>query len=60
MEGLDEERGNLLLMMNVDWFRPFKHSPYSAGMIYLVVQNLPRSLRFKVENVIIVGAIPGP
>ena len=47
-------------MMNVDWFRPFKHTTYSIGVIYLVVQNLPRSLRFKLENVIIVGAIPGP
>lgn len=52
--------GNLLLMMNVDWFRPFKHSTYSIGVIYLVVQNLPRSLRYKLENVIIIGVIPGP
>ena len=52
--------GNLLLMMNVDWFKPFEHSTYSAGVIYLVVQNLPRSLRFKLENIFIVGAIPGP
>ena len=55
-----EVPGNLLLMMNVDWFKPFEHSTYSAGVIYLVVQNLPRSLRFKLENIIIVGAIPGP
>ena len=33
--------GNLLLMMNVDWFKPFEHSTYSVGVIYLVVQNLP-------------------
>ena len=26
-----EVPGNLLLMMNVDWFRPFKHSTYSLG-----------------------------
>ena len=41
---------NLLLMMNVDWFRPFKHSTYSIGVIYLVIQNLPRSLRFKLQS----------
>ena len=36
--------GNLLLMMNVDWFKPFEPSTYSVGVIYLVVQILPRSL----------------
>ena len=52
--------GNLLLMMNVDWFKPFERLAYSIGVIYLVVQNLPRSLRFKLEKVIVVGLIPGP
>ena len=28
--------------------------------MYLVIQNLPRSIRFKAENVIIVSTIPGP
>ena len=52
--------GNLLLMLNVDWFQPFEHTQYSVGVIYLVVQNLPRALRFKPENIIIVSTIPGP
>ena len=52
--------GNLLLMLNVDWFKPFKHTVYSVGVIYLVIQNLPRAVRFKPENIIIVGTIPGP
>ncbi len=52
--------GNLLLMLNIDWFRPHKHTTYSVGVLYLVVQNLPRTLRFKPENIIIVGTIPGP
>ena len=51
---------NLALMMNVDWFQPFKHSPYSVGVIYLALMNLPRSERVKRENVIIAGIIPGP
>lgn len=51
---------NLALMVNIDWFSPYKHSPYSVGAIYLVVTNLPRSERFKKENVILVGLIPGP
>ena len=55
-----EVPGNLLLMLNVDWFRVYKHSSYSIGMIYLVIQNLPRTLRFKPENILIVGSIPGP
>jgi len=51
--------GNLLLMLNVHWFRVFKHSSYSVGVIYMAIQNLPQSLRFKPENIIIVGSIPG-
>ena len=51
---------NLALMLNIDWFRPYKHTPYSVGAIYMVVTNLPRSERFKKENVILVGIVPGP
>lgn len=31
---------NLALMLNVDWFQPFKDAPYSVGAIYLVILNL--------------------
>ena len=51
---------SLGLMLNVDWFQPHKHSPGSVGVIYLVLLNLPRHERYKLENVIIVGIIPGP
>lgn len=51
---------NVALMMNVDWFQPFKHSPYSVGVIYLALMNLPRGERYKRENIIVVGIIPGP
>ena len=47
---------NLSLMLNVD---SFDETPYSAGVIYFV-QNLPRSERFKFENIILAGIIPGP
>ena len=47
-------------MLNIDWFRPYKHTPYSVGVIYMVITNLPRSIRFKKENVILVGIVPGP
>ena len=52
--------GNLLFMLNIDWFQPFEHTQYSVGVIYIVIQNLPRAIRFKLENVIIVSTIPGP
>ena len=55
-----EVPGNLLLMLNIDWFKPFVHTQYSVGVIYLVIQNLPRTVQFKPENVIIVSMIPGP
>lgn len=49
-----------LLTMNVDWFEPFERGVYSVGVIYLTVQNLPRDERYKPENIIIVGILPGP
>ena len=33
---------------------------YSVGVIYAVIINLSRSIRYKEENVIVVGIIPGP
>ncbi|CAC5359646.1 unnamed protein product [Mytilus coruscus] len=48
------------LQLNVDWFQPYKHSPYSSRGIYLSLMNLPRSERLKKENVITAGVIPGP
>ena len=47
-------------MLNIDWFNPYDETPYSAGVIYFVVQNLPRSERYKFENIILAGIIPGP
>ena len=47
------------LMIGVDFFKPFKHrNDFSVGVIYMVLMNLPRSVRFKKENVILVGIIP--
>lgn len=51
---------NFALSLNVDWFQPFKRSTYSAGAIYLAIQNLPRNERYLSENIILVGVIPGP
>ena len=47
-------------MLNLDWFQPYKHLTYSVGAIYLSVFNLPRKYRYKLENICLVGIIPGP
>ena len=51
---------SLALSLNVDWFRPFKHSQYSIGVIYIAVLNLPREIRYLPANIIITGIIAGP
>jgi len=50
----------LALCMNVDWFQPYKHVTYSVGIIYLAIMNLPREERYKRENVLLIGILPGP
>lgn len=47
-------------MINVDWFQPYKHTQYSVGVVFLTVLNLPRHLRNKRNNVMLIGIIPGP
>ena len=49
-----------LLTLNVDWFQPYELGVYTVGAIYLTIQNLPRNERYKTENIILVGVIPGP
>ena len=50
---------NYGLMLNFDFFQPIKHrKDYSVGVLYLVILNLPRHLRFKWENVIVIGIVP--
>ena len=56
---LDQEY-SFAFILNVDWFQPYTHTQTSIGVIYLTVLNLPRFLRYKLENVILVGIIPGP
>ena len=53
-------QNNYGLLLNIDWLEPFEHVTYAVGVIFLVVLNLPRSIRFKRENVILYGIIPGP
>ena len=54
------EKNSIAFMLNIDWFQPYKHRVYSVGVIYLAIMNLPRAIRFKRENIILLGLIPGP
>lgn len=51
---------HLGIMLNLDWFQPFDSAVYSSGAIYGVICNLPRDLRFKKENMLTLGLLPGP
>ena len=41
---------SLALQLNIDWFRIYKHVNYSVGLVYLVIENLPRHKRFNLEQ----------
>lgn len=58
--GYFSSRYNLMIMLNVDWLQPYKHSPYSLGAVYAVILNLPRKIRFKDDYVMLLALIPGP
>ena len=51
---------HLGLMLNLDWFQPYDGTVHSTGVIYAVICNLPRDVRFKRENLLILGLLPGP
>ena len=51
---------SLVVTLNLDWFQPFSHVNYSVGVLYMVILNLPREERYKLENIILVSIIPGP
>ena len=40
--------------------KPYKHTQASVGAIYLTIMNLPYTYRYKRENIILLGIIPGP
>lgn len=51
---------HLGLVLNLDWFQPYSGLTYSIGVIYAAIANLPHDIRFKRENMLILGVIPGP
>ena len=51
---------HVALILNIDWFKPFKHSEYKVGGIYMNVLNSPRTERYKTKWTMLIGLIPGP
>src|SRR5204862_3937087 len=51
---------HLGIMINLDWFQLFDSASYSTGAIYGVICNLPRDIRFKKENMLVLSILPGP
>ena len=49
-----------LLTLNVDWFQPFELGIHSVGAISMCIQNLTGDVRYRSENIILVGIMPGP
>ncbi|EXX53989.1 hypothetical protein RIR_v02000719700 [Rhizophagus irregularis DAOM 181602=DAOM 197198] len=49
---------NLGLMLNLDWFQPYDGVIHSTGVIYAAICNLPQDMRFKRENMLVLGLLP--
>jgi hypothetical protein len=58
-EPLLDRVGTLAFLLHIDWVSPFKHSQYSIGVIFLVILNLSHRKRTKIQNIILLGVIPG-
>ncbi|KAF7771841.1 hypothetical protein Agabi119p4_6152 [Agaricus bisporus var. burnettii] len=59
-----ESESRLLFSINMDGFNPLSNKQggkqISCSAIYMVCLNLPPHLRYRPENVFLVGVIPGP
>ena len=58
--GFLTDEGSLDLMLNCDWFQPYKYLQYSVGAVYLTILNLPGSVRNKIHNICLIGILPRP
>ena len=55
-----KDKRNIGLVLNFDFFNPFKRVKYSLGVLYAIIVNLPREERLKWKNVLVIAIIPGP
>ena len=57
-----KSEGRYVFSLNVDGFNPLGNSSkiISSQAIYMACLNLPPHLRFRPENILLVGLIPGP
>src|SRR6266498_1269775 len=55
----DVADSHLGLMLNLDWFQLYEGTIHSIGVIYAAICNLPRDIRFKCENLLTLGLLPG-
>jgi len=49
----------LRIIVNLNWFQPFKSSAYNCGIIYGIIYNLPQNIRFKKENMLTLNLLSG-
>ena len=64
MDGLKRSDLRLAWSLSVNWFNPHGNKTSgkkkSVGSITMALLNLPPSLRYRTENIYLVGVIPGP
>ncbi|GBC26432.1 uncharacterized protein LOC107327733 [Rhizophagus irregularis DAOM 181602=DAOM 197198] len=58
--GSEVANSHLGLMLNLDWFQLYDSTIYSIGVIYAAICNLPHDIRFRCENLLTLGILPGP
>lgn len=57
-----DDDNSVQLTYNMDWFNPFSDNSsasYSCGAMYMTINDLPRDVRFKTLNLLVLGFMPG-
>lgn len=64
LEKSKSSEGRYVFSLNMDGFNPYHNKQagkkVTVGAIYMICLNLPPHLRYRIENVFLVGIIPGP
>jgi hypothetical protein len=60
----NKSEGRYVFSLNMDGFNPLGNrqagKSFSTGAIYMICLNLPPNLRYRPENIFLVGLMPGP